>query len=121
MKQAREGGRQLHLFGLFSDGGVHSQQEHLYALLRTAREYGLTRVFVHSFMDGRDTPPTSGAGYIAATRAEDARVRRGQDRLRPRPLLRHGPRQALGARAQGLRRHGSRQGRRRRYPIPWRA
>ncbi len=65
MKQAREGGRQLHLFGLCSDGGVHSQLEHLYALLRTAREYGLHRVFVHCFMDGRDTPPASGAGYIA--------------------------------------------------------
>lgn len=66
MKQAREGGRQLHLFGLVSDGGVHSHQEHLYALLRIARENGLERVFVHAFMDGRDTLPTSGAGYIAA-------------------------------------------------------
>jgi 2,3-bisphosphoglycerate-independent phosphoglycerate mutase len=65
MKRAREGGRQLHLFGLVSDGGVHSHQEHLYALLRVAREYGLERVFVHAFMDGRDTLPTSGAGYIA--------------------------------------------------------
>jgi 2,3-bisphosphoglycerate-independent phosphoglycerate mutase len=65
MKRAREGGRQLHLFGLVSDGGVHSHQEHLYALLRIARENGLERVFVHAFMDGRDTLPTSGAGYIA--------------------------------------------------------
>jgi 2,3-bisphosphoglycerate-independent phosphoglycerate mutase len=65
MQRAREGGRQLHLFGLLSDGGVHSHQEHLYALLRTAREHGLTRVFVHAFMDGRDTSPTGGAAYIA--------------------------------------------------------
>jgi 2,3-bisphosphoglycerate-independent phosphoglycerate mutase len=65
MQRAREGGRQLHLFGLVSDGGVHSHQEHLYALLRTAREYGVERVFVHAFMDGRDTLPTSGAGFIA--------------------------------------------------------
>jgi 2,3-bisphosphoglycerate-independent phosphoglycerate mutase len=65
MQRAQEGGRQLHLFGLVSDGGVHSHQEHLYALLRTAREYGLQRVFVHAFMDGRDTGPTSGAGYIS--------------------------------------------------------
>jgi 2,3-bisphosphoglycerate-independent phosphoglycerate mutase len=64
MQRARDGGRQLHLFGLVSDGGVHSHQEHLYALLRIARENGLTRVFVHAFMDGRDTGPTSGAGYI---------------------------------------------------------
>jgi 2,3-bisphosphoglycerate-independent phosphoglycerate mutase len=66
MKRARGGGRQLHLFGLVSDGGVHSHQEHLYALLRIACEHGLERVFVHAFMDGRDTLPTSGAGYIAA-------------------------------------------------------
>ena len=65
MRRAQEGGRQLHLFGLVSDGGVHSHQAHLYALLRTAREYGLSRVFVHAFMDGRDTGPTSGAGFIA--------------------------------------------------------
>ncbi len=66
MQRAREGGRQLHLFGLLSDGGVHSHQEHLYALLRAAREHGVTRALVHAFMDGRDTLPTSGAGYIAA-------------------------------------------------------
>src|SRR5271170_7700563 len=66
MQRAQEGGRQLHLFGLVSDGGVHSHQEHVYALLRAAREHGVTRVFVHAFMDGRDTGPTSGAGYIAA-------------------------------------------------------
>ncbi len=65
MQRAREGGRQLHLFGLVSDGGVHSHQEHLYALLRTAREHKLDRVFVHCFMDGRDTGPTSGADYVA--------------------------------------------------------
>src|SRR6266704_1786810 len=65
MQRAREGNRQLHLFGFVSDGGVHSHQEHLYALLRTAREYGLHHVFVHAFMDGRDTAPDSGAGFIA--------------------------------------------------------
>jgi len=65
MRKAREQGRQLHLLGLLSDGGVHSHQEHLYALLRVARELGVERVFVHAFMDGRDTGPTSGAKYIA--------------------------------------------------------
>jgi 2,3-bisphosphoglycerate-independent phosphoglycerate mutase len=65
MQRAREGGRQLHLFGLLSDGGVHSHQQHLYALLRAAREHSVTRVFIHAFMDGRDTGPTSGAGYLA--------------------------------------------------------
>ena len=64
MKHTRSGARQLHLFGLVSDGGVHSQQAHLYALLKMAKENGLERVFVHAFMDGRDTLPTNGAGYL---------------------------------------------------------
>lgn len=64
MKNARSGGRKLHLFGLLSDGGVHSRQEHLYALLKMAKQQGVDRVFVHAFMDGRDTLPTNGAGYM---------------------------------------------------------
>ncbi len=64
MKNARSGGRKLHLFGLLSDGGVHSQQTHLYALLKMAKQNGVDRVFVHAFMDGRDTLPTNGAGYL---------------------------------------------------------
>jgi len=64
MKHARSGGRRLHLFGLVSDGGVHSHQNHLYALLKMAKQSGVDRVFVHAFMDGRDTLPTSGAGYL---------------------------------------------------------
>jgi len=64
MKNARTSGRKLHLFGLVSDGGVHSRQEHLYALLKMAKEQGIDRVFVHAFMDGRDTLPTNGAGYL---------------------------------------------------------
>jgi len=65
MQRAREAGRSLHLIGLLSDGGVHAHQEHLYALLRAAKIHGVTRVFVHAFLDGRDTLPTSGAGYVA--------------------------------------------------------
>jgi 2,3-bisphosphoglycerate-independent phosphoglycerate mutase len=64
MKRARSGGRRLHIFGLVSDGGVHSHITHLYALLKMAKQQGLERVFVHAFMDGRDTLPTSGAGYL---------------------------------------------------------
>src|SRR6201987_1088712 len=64
MKHARIGGRKLHLFGLLSDGGVHSRQEHLYALLKMAKQQGCDRVFVHAFMDGRDTLPTNGTGYL---------------------------------------------------------
>jgi 2,3-bisphosphoglycerate-independent phosphoglycerate mutase len=64
-EHARQNGRALHLLGLVSDGGVHSHEQHIYALLRAAREFGLTRVFVHVYLDGRDTPPTSGADYVA--------------------------------------------------------
>jgi 2,3-bisphosphoglycerate-independent phosphoglycerate mutase len=64
MQNARSGGRRLHICGLLSDGGVHSHQNHLYALLRMAKQNGVDRVFVHPFMDGRDTLPTSGAGYM---------------------------------------------------------
>ncbi len=54
----------LHLIGLLSDGGVHSHQEHLYAILRMAKHKGLEKVFIHPLMDGRDTPPRSGASYL---------------------------------------------------------
>jgi 2,3-bisphosphoglycerate-independent phosphoglycerate mutase len=64
MKNACTSGRKLHLFGLISDGGVHSRQEHLYALLKMAKQQGVDRVFVHAFMDGRDTLPTNGGGYL---------------------------------------------------------
>ena len=55
----------LHLYGLLSDGGVHSHNTHLYALLQLAKRNGLEKVFVHVFLDGRDTPPASGADYTA--------------------------------------------------------
>lgn len=58
-------GHRLHLLGLCSDGGVHAQLTHLFALLEMAKKHGLEEVFVHCFTDGRDTPPQSGAGYIA--------------------------------------------------------
>jgi len=61
---AAQKGRALHLIGLLSDGGVHSHQRHLYALLKLAKQQKLMKVFVHAFMDGRDTMPTSGLGYL---------------------------------------------------------
>jgi len=66
IKLAASRGSALHLFGLLSDGGVHSHQRHLYALLKMVAQHKLTRVFVHAFMDGRDTMPTSGLGYLDA-------------------------------------------------------
>ncbi len=65
VRRAREAGGALHLMGLVSDGGVHSHLEHLAACLELARREGLAKVFVHAFMDGRDTPPRSGLGYMA--------------------------------------------------------
>lgn len=64
IRTAQEKGSALHLCGLVSDGGVHSHQRHLYALLRLAAAHGLGRVFIHAFTDGRDTLPTSGLGYL---------------------------------------------------------
>jgi 2,3-bisphosphoglycerate-independent phosphoglycerate mutase len=74
MQAAAARGRALHLLGLLSDGGVHSQQEHLYALLRAARQLGVERVFVHAFLDGRDTLPTSGVGYLQKLEAKIAEI-----------------------------------------------
>ena len=54
----------LHLFGLVSDGGVHSHLTHIYGLLELAKRNGLKKVYVHCFLDGRDTPPESGKGYV---------------------------------------------------------
>lgn len=62
--KAKKPGAALHLMGLLSDGGVHSSNEHLYALVKHAVEYGVTDVRIHCFLDGRDVPPTSGAGYV---------------------------------------------------------
>ena len=56
----------LHLLGLVSDGGVHSHQEHLYALLRMAKERGVRNVLIHALLDGRDVPPQSALGYVEA-------------------------------------------------------
>lgn len=54
----------LHVMGLLSDGGVHSHIDHIFAALASARDRGIQRIFFHAFLDGRDTPPTSGAGYM---------------------------------------------------------
>ncbi|MBL7050143.1 MAG: 2,3-bisphosphoglycerate-independent phosphoglycerate mutase [Nitrospira sp.] len=61
---AKAGGKAVHLFGLLSDGGVHSHINHLYALIKMAETSGVKNIFVHAFMDGRDTPPSSAIDYI---------------------------------------------------------
>ena len=61
---ARDNGKKLHLMGLTSTGGVHSSLDHLFKLVEIGKEYGLNDIYVHCFMDGRDTDPKSGAGFI---------------------------------------------------------
>ena len=63
---AKENGKALHVLGLLSDGGVHSHLTHIFAMLDMAKHEGLEKVFVHCFLDGRDVPPTSGAGFVRA-------------------------------------------------------
>jgi 2,3-bisphosphoglycerate-independent phosphoglycerate mutase len=72
--KAKKGSGRLHLAGLLSDGGVHSHETHLYGLLELARKEGIKDVFVHCLMDGRDTPPQSGAEYIAKLEQEIERI-----------------------------------------------
>ena len=65
MENAKDKNSALHLLGLVSEGGVHSHTTHLYALLKMAKDFGLEKVYVHAFTDGRDVPPSSGRGQIA--------------------------------------------------------
>jgi len=71
-------GGTVHLMGLCSEAGVHSTLPHLYALIRLLKEEGLTKVLVHAFMDGRDSPPTSGLGYLRQLEAELAKIGLGK-------------------------------------------
>ena len=64
VQNAKRDGHALHVFGLLSDGGVHSHIEHLFALIELAKREGLSDVYIHCFMDGRDVPPTSGAHFL---------------------------------------------------------
>ena len=66
IENAKENDTALHMYGLLSDGGVHSHNTHLYALLEMAKRHGLKKVYVHCFLDGRDTPPESGKDFVQA-------------------------------------------------------
>ncbi|MEG2561498.1 MAG: 2,3-bisphosphoglycerate-independent phosphoglycerate mutase [Clostridia bacterium] len=65
MQSAKNNGKKLHVFGLVSDGGVHSHLTHLFALIQMAKKQGLDNIYVHCFMDGRDVAPTSGKEFIS--------------------------------------------------------
>ena len=66
----KENGKALHLYGLLSDGGVHSHMNHMFALLRLAAKEGVEEVYIHAFLDGRDVGPQTAKGYIDATNEE---------------------------------------------------
>ncbi len=78
MENARQPGNALHLYGLLSDGGVHSHNTHLYGLLEMAKRMGVENVFVHCFLDGRDTPPASGKDYVAELAAKCEEIGTGR-------------------------------------------
>lgn len=78
MNSAKEHNSALHLMGLLSDGGVHSHLQHLIGLVEMAGRLGLENVFIHAFMDGRDTPPRSGKGYMETLQAELSRIGTGK-------------------------------------------
>jgi 2,3-bisphosphoglycerate-independent phosphoglycerate mutase len=78
LELAKTRGVALHLMGLVSPGGVHSHTDHLYALLKMAKDLGLPQVYIHAFLDGRDVPPTSALGYMKELVAKMAEIGIGQ-------------------------------------------
>ena len=74
IENCKKTGGDLHLWGLLSDGGVHSHNTHVYGLLELCKKNDFDRVYVHAFLDGRDTPPASGKDYVAALEAEMAKI-----------------------------------------------
>lgn len=78
MENVKKHDSALHLYGLMSDGGVHSHITHVYGLLEMAKRQGIEKVYVHCFMDGRDTAPTSGKGFIADLEAKMAEIGVGE-------------------------------------------
>ena len=78
MKNAKENNSAVHFMGLLSDGGVHSHNTHLYGLLEMAKREGVEKVYVHCFLDGRDTPPASGKEFVEALEAEMKKIGVGE-------------------------------------------
>ena len=78
MEDAKANGKALHIMGLLSTGGVHSHLNHIFGILDMAKQRGVEKVYVHCFLDGRDVPPTSGAGFMAQLRDKCAEVGNAQ-------------------------------------------
>lgn len=75
---AKNNGKALHIFGLLSDGGVHSHQAHIHAMLKMAARAGLKKIYIHAFLDGRDTPPISATPFIQSLEDECAELGAGK-------------------------------------------
>lgn len=78
VENCKKSGSALHLWGLVSDGGVHSHNTHIYGLLELAKRNGLDKVYVHCFLDGRDTPPASGKSFVEALEAKMKEIGTGK-------------------------------------------
>ena len=78
MENCKKNDSALHAFGLLSDGGVHSHNTHLYGILEMAKKFGLSKVYVHCFLDGRDTPPASGKEFVEQLEAEMKKIGVGE-------------------------------------------
>jgi 2,3-bisphosphoglycerate-independent phosphoglycerate mutase len=77
-KKAKENNKALHILGLVSDGGVHSHQDHIHAMIKMAASQGLTKIYVHAFLDGRDTPPVSAKPYLEKLEREIKKIGAGK-------------------------------------------
>ena len=75
---AKKSNSALHIMGLLSDGGVHSHIKHLYALLKMAKKFDMSKVYIHAFLDGRDTSPTSGKSFIESCEKETKKLKIGK-------------------------------------------
>jgi 2,3-bisphosphoglycerate-independent phosphoglycerate mutase len=78
VNKAKSTDKALHIFGLISDGGVHSHQDHIYAMINMAAKQGLSKIYVHAFLDGRDTPPVSAKSYLQALEDQIQRIGAGK-------------------------------------------
>lgn len=78
MESVKANGTALHIAGLLSDGGVHSHIEHVYGIVEMAKKFGIEKLYVHAFLDGRDTPPKSALGYIEALESKMAEIGLGE-------------------------------------------
>lgn len=78
MENSKKNNSSLHIMGLLSDGGVHSHNSHLYALIKMAKENGIKNIYIHAFLDGRDTPPTSGKEYLKELEEEIRNIGAGK-------------------------------------------